>query len=378
MNLEFPPSFTPPCEGFFDGFQEESPVRRCRRTEDDNGMEIDWKLKESFPMSDMKNRIGEGRKKRRSRGWDSDAQRIPKVRRFLSITDEPEEKLLAFLFVPMHRSSSPFTVRVSVSSNSSAFSILKCLSEKLQVPMNELVLRHVHGNEFKQVNMNQKVSWSNVIAYQVPFLRARVKKIEMFLRSGVKVKNFDLLNSMVYHRPFRILKMLDALNEPSESKNERSREWLGRALHLEAESNRDFTEPTCLLLNDLKNLIRESCRMEQYVILVLAIKDPSYPYKWNRISIPQYVPYILGETSYKKLRQSLVTFIRRGLRSETGISPILAANRLKLFLSGARNQNVGHLIPSNKLQRYPEHEDKRISAKLGTIVCDLTQNVTRR
>eukprot|EP00954_Amorphochlora_amoebiformis_P015424 1209243-Amorphochlora_amoeboformis.AAC.2 len=202
MNIE--PASTPPSSSGFNGGsaagEEFSTFRDLSKDAEDEGMEIDWKGCSSLARPPRTEESREKQKKRRPRPWISDVQRMPKVRRVLSIETESERdvKTLPVVFVPI-TPSNPF-VRTVISlgkEDTENRAVIDKISKKLGLTSSEIVLRFVNGEVFQQISNLENAQIGQIVAYQVPRLRTRVNKIE----------------SIMYHRPYRIIRMLETIQD---------------------------------------------------------------------------------------------------------------------------------------------------------------------
>jgi len=126
--------------------------------------------------------FGEKKVKRRRSVW-AETERAPKVRRVLSIRSEPEKGIrIPLLFVPMNVERSPLKTEVKLESGAKGMAnreICCKLADEFCIPPNEIVLRYVDRDVFKIVSASDDalMQTNKIIAYQVPHLRSRVRKI---------------------------------------------------------------------------------------------------------------------------------------------------------------------------------------------------------
>eukprot|EP00472_Partenskyella_glossopodia_P006497 CAMPEP_0197529814 /NCGR_PEP_ID=MMETSP1318-20131121/29776_1 /TAXON_ID=552666 /ORGANISM="Partenskyella glossopodia, Strain RCC365" /LENGTH=338 /DNA_ID=CAMNT_0043085421 /DNA_START=274 /DNA_END=1290 /DNA_ORIENTATION=+ len=328
-------------------------------------MEVDKKAL----AGNSKKEFCERQSKRRPRAWLFDSERMPKVRRVLSInpeSDRDSKAIFSVLFVPTDVCRDPVKLEFKLERKNEHRTILNKLSSKFNIPPSEIVLRYVDGDIFKQLpgQSISELESSNIVAYQAPHLRSRVKKIQRFLKTlpDTIIRDFDVLNSTIYHRPFRVLKKLECLKGPADSvRSKNVKQWLCRIFKINLDSNSSFPGSFLMHLQRLKTFVRETCSMEQYTILVVAAQDIN---GWRHLTIPQYVPYTAGEITYRQLRGKIVQYVRRCLQGQH-------LESMKLLHTGSRCPMKGQLTDGAKTHTFPDDEDALVLTRLSMIICDV-------
>jgi len=342
MDLESPSATSSAAPSFFGSTTGEFLCNRKPKSEMDTenfGFEEDTKKKRKrkiFSQKSSEFEFREFQNKRRSRNWLTDSERMPKVRRVLSINPEIEKDCMtvSVLFVPIRPDIASIKTSFIVDRNAVNRVVLSKLSNKYGIPPGEIVLRHVDGDVFNQINdmsIAQALESSHVVAYQVPFLRTRVKRIQSFLKSipSAYLKDFELFNSTIYHRPIRVWRMLNSLKTTQDSKKAKhSREWVSRVMNVPS----TLSETFCTAVEKIKGFVKGTCLMEQYTILVVAVQDMD---RWKHVAIPQYVPYHAGKTTFGELRTLALGYVRRSIGGRPGFSSVQAQN-VEFLHSGAR------------------------------------------
>jgi len=394
MDLESPPATSSPAPSFFGGSNGNfASIRKNDSAMDTEnfGFEEDTKKRKHdiFSQKSSELEFREYQNKRRSRNWLSDSERMPKVRRVLSINPEIEKDCMtvSVLFVPIRPDVASIKTSFIVDRNAVNRVVLSKLSNKYGIPPGEIVLRHVDGDVFNQINdmsIAQALESSHVVAYQVPFLRTRVKQIQSFLKSipSAYLKDFELFNSTIYHRPIRVWRMLNALKNPQDSKKAKhSREWVSRVMNVPSTLTGTFYNA----LEKIKGFVKGTCLMEQYTILVVAVQDMD---RWKHVAIPQYVPYHAGKTTFGELRNRALGYVRRAIGRVPGFSSVQAQN-VEFFHSGARCplkvrclnniRTLSYLLPTQgrltagvKSYPFPSDGSRIIMTRLAMIICNLS------
>uniref|UniRef100_A0A7S2TVB9 Uncharacterized protein n=1 Tax=Lotharella oceanica TaxID=641309 RepID=A0A7S2TVB9_9EUKA len=377
MDLESPPATSSPAPSFFGGSNGNfASIRKNDSAMDTEnfGFEEDTKKRKHdiFSQKSSELEFREYQNKRRSRNWLSDSERMPKVRRVLSINPEIEKDCMtvSVLFVPIRPDVASIKTSFIVDRNAVNRVVLSKLSNKYGIPPGEIVLRHVDGDVFNQINdmsIAQALESSHVVAYQVPFLRTRVKQIQSFLKSipSAYLKDFELFNSTIYHRPIRVWRMLNALKNPQDSKKAKhSREWVSRVMNVPSTLTGTFYNA----LEKIKGFVKGTCLMEQYTILVVAVQDMD---RWKHVAIPQYVPYHAGKTTFGELRNRALGYVRRAIGRVPGFSSVQAQN-VEFFHSGARCPLKGRLTAGVKSYPFPSDGSRIIMTRLAMIICNLS------
>jgi len=314
--------------------------------------------------------------KRRPRQWGADNLRVPKVRRILSIGNEEEKDFIvvSILFVPIDVKRDPIKTEFKLDRQAKNRDAVHELAKRHGIPIQQIVLRFVNNDTFKLLcgATGEDVvegNSSKIVAYQVPQLRARAKKLTRELNHipSSFVKDFEVLNSIIYHRPFRFMKCMEGIRTLSDWKWNHSTKWLTKAFNVNPDSN--IPPDFWCHFERIISAIRETSSMEQYALLTV-VREGGFS-GWKHISIPQYIPYKLKETTFKELRERATEYARRILKFdvEPAFFGAIVNKPMHFRHTGSQSLTKGRLTANIKTCDFPSDGSLVITSRVSLVLC---------
>jgi len=340
-------------------------------------------------------------------------------------------RMLPVLFVPIDAKLPPVKISIPLEEDMDYGVVIVKLAERFKLPKLHILLRQVEGDMFKQVSIDDKILSSSpstaaarntIIAYETPQLRARVKKIYKDLQGlpSSFIAHLENLKKSVYHWPFRMLRVIEKLysvvgeddggginddtkhqleeeekEEEGKQTNDNDLNWAKMSIHIEEGQGDDVAAAAALcgtangIVHEeepmksariLRRILRESSSMEQYVVLTIASRDETQKgsSRWNHLAVPQYVPYIPKETTFRQMRELIKKYTKRALfyASRQKLYSMLTSKKspIKMVYTMDHSSRLKEfLISGAKLIDFPSSdvEDNCVIGKrITAIICD--------